>query len=95
MAYRKAASVQNAVSGFSKAGLWSLTIDSDFAAATVTNVIKEAHQEHNPMPPLTPAVALVTAQKHNPTPPLTVASIWSPVYYVIAEVYTWKCLGDI
>ena len=53
--YRKAASVQNADSGFGKAGLWSLTIyvfqDSDFAAATVTNVITEAAQEHNPMPP--------------------------------------------
>ena len=46
VAYRKAASVQNAVSGFGKAGLWSLTIyvfqDSDFAAAMVTNVITEA-----------------------------------------------------
>ena len=61
MAYRKAASIQNADSGFRKAGLWSLTIyifqDSDFAAATVTNVIMEAAQEHNPMPPLTPTVA--------------------------------------
>ena len=41
VAYRKAASVQNTVSGFRKAGLWSLTIyvfqDSDFAAAMVTN----------------------------------------------------------
>ena len=40
---------------------WSLTIyvfqDSDFAAATVTNVITEAAQEHNPTPPLTVAVA--------------------------------------
>ena len=40
------ASRQNAVSDFRKAGLWSLTIyvfqDSDFAAATVTNVITEA-----------------------------------------------------
>ena len=44
-----------------KAGLWSLTIyvfqDSDFAAATVTNIITEAAQEHNPAPPLTPVVA--------------------------------------
>ena len=30
---------------------------SDFAAATVTNVITEVAQEHNPMPPLTPTVA--------------------------------------
>ena len=64
---------------------WSLTIyvfqDSDFAVATVTNVITEAAQEHNPTPPLTPAVAapalkavaMVTAQEHNPTPPLTPA----------------------
>ena len=61
VAYRKVASVQNAVSGFRKAGLWSLTIyvfkDSDFAAAMVTNVIMEAAEEHNPMPPLTPVVA--------------------------------------
>ena len=83
VAYRKAASVQNVVSGFRKAGLWSLTIyifqDSDFAAATVTNVITEAAQEHNPISPVTPAVAtptltavvMVIAQKHNPTPPLT------------------------
>ena len=46
--YRKAASVQNAVSGFRKAGLWSFTIyvfqDSEFAAATLTNVITEAAQ---------------------------------------------------
>ena len=74
VAYRKATSVQNADSGFGKACLWSLNIyvfqDSDFAAATVTNVITEAAQEHNPMPPLTPtvatpaltAVAMVTAQ---------------------------------
>ena len=51
VAYRKAVSVQNAVTGFRKTGLWSLTIDifqdSDFAAATVTNVITEAVQEHN------------------------------------------------
>ena len=61
VAYRKAASVQNAVSWFRKAGLWSLTIyvfqDSDFAAAVVTNVITEAAEEHNTMPPLTLAVA--------------------------------------
>ena len=62
VAYGKATSVQNAVSGFRKAdSLWPLTIDvfqySDFAAATVTNVITEATQEHNPTPPLTPAVA--------------------------------------
>ena len=47
------------------AGLWSLTIDifqdSDFAAATVTNVITEATQEHNPTSPLTPVVAALTA----------------------------------
>ena len=83
VAYRKAASVQNVVSGFGKAGLWSLTIyifqDSDFVATTVTNVITEAAQEHNPISPVTPAVAaptltavvMVIAQKHNPTPPLT------------------------
>ena len=83
MAYRKAASIQNAASGFMKAGLWSLTIyvfqDSGFAAATVTNVITEAAQEHNPTPHLTPAVvapaltavAMVNAQENNPTPPLT------------------------
>ena len=82
VAYRKAASFQNAVSCFRKAGLWSLTIyifqDSDFAAAMVNNVITEAAQEHNPMSPVTPAVAapaltavvMVSAQKHNPTPPL-------------------------
>ena len=62
VAYRKAASVQNAVSGFRKAGLWSLTIDvfqdSDFAAGTVTNVITEAAQEHNPMPPVTQLLQL-------------------------------------
>ena len=58
--------------------LWPLTIyvfqDSVFAGATVTNVITEGAQEHNPMPPLTPAiaapaltaVAMVTAQEHNP-----------------------------
>ena len=68
------ASLQNAVSDFRKAGLLSLTIhvfqDSDVAAATVSNVIMEAAQEHNPTPPLTPAVAalaltavaMVTAQ---------------------------------
>ena len=59
--YRKAASVQNAVSGFRKTGLWSLTIDvfqdSDFVAAMVTNVITEAAEDHNPMLPLTPVVA--------------------------------------
>ena len=59
VAYRKA--VQNAVSGFRKAGLWLMTIyvfqDSNFAAAVVTNVITEAAEEHNPMPPLTPVVA--------------------------------------
>ena len=77
VAYRKAASVQNAVSGFRKAGMWSFTIyvlqDSDFAAATVTNVMPEAAQEHNPMPPLTPALAVVVmviVQEHNPTPHL-------------------------
>ena len=83
VAYITAASFQNAVSGFMKAGLWSLTIylfqDSDFAAAVVTNVITEAAQEHNPVshvtttvatPALT-AVVMVTAQKNNPTPPLT------------------------
>ena len=46
VAYTKVASIQNAVSGFRKAGMWSLTIDvfqdSDFAAATVNNVITEA-----------------------------------------------------
>ena len=61
VAYRKVAFVQNADSGFRKAGLWSLTIyvfqDSDFATATVTKVITEAAQEHNPTPLLTPAVA--------------------------------------
>ena len=60
------ASRQNAVSDFRKAGLWSLTIyvfqDSDVAAATVSNVIMEATQEHNPMPPLTPAVAAPALQ---------------------------------
>ena len=77
VAYRKAASVQNVVSSFRKAGLWSLTIyvfqDSDFAAATVTNVITEAAQEYNPMSPVTTVVAapalttvvMVSAQKHN------------------------------
>ena len=41
--------------------MWSLAIDvfqdSDIAAVTVTSVITEAGQEHNPTPPLTPAVA--------------------------------------
>ena len=45
----------------------------------VTNVITEAAQEHNPMPPLTPtvaapvltAVAMATAQEHNPMPPMS------------------------
>ena len=64
VAYRKATYVHNAVSGFRKAGLWSLTIyvfqDSDFAAATVTNVITEAAQEYNPTPLLTPVVAAPT-----------------------------------
>ena len=79
--YRKAASVQNPVSGFRKAGLAVVIyhIDFDFTAATVTNVITEAAQEHNPMSPLTPAVAApaltavttVTAQGHNHTQPLT------------------------
>ena len=85
VAYRKAAPIQNAVSGFRKVGLWSLTTDifqdSDFTAATETNVIMEAAQEHNPMPPLTPAiaaptltaVAMVTSQEHNPMPLLTPA----------------------
>ena len=58
---RKVVSIQNAVSVFKKAGLWSLAIDifqgSDFAAAMVTKVITEAAQEHNPTPPLTSAVA--------------------------------------
>ncbi|KAI0238671.1 hypothetical protein LSAT2_010602 [Lamellibrachia satsuma] len=44
-----------------KAGIWSFTIyvfqDSDFAAATVTNVITDAAQVHNPTPHLTPADA--------------------------------------
>ena len=83
VAYIKAASIQNAVSGFRKAGRLKLTIyvfqDSDFAVAMVTNVITEAAHEHNHTPPLTPvvaapaltAVAMVTAQEHNPTPPLT------------------------
>ena len=46
VAYRKVASVQNVVSGFRMAGMWSLTRDvfqdSDIAAATVTKVITEA-----------------------------------------------------
>ena len=83
VAYRKAASVQNVVSGFRKASIWSLTIyvfqDCDFAAAMITNVITEAAQEHNPMSHVTTAVAapaltavvMVIAQQHNPTPPLT------------------------
>ena len=61
VAYGKAASAQNAVSGSRKAGLWPLTIDvfqdSDYAAATVTNVIREAAHEHKPAPPPIPAVA--------------------------------------
>ena len=97
MAYRKAASIQNADSGLRKGGLWSLTIyvfqDSDFAAATVTNVIMEAAQEHNPMPPLTPtvaapamtAVAMVTAQEHNPMPPLT-PTVATPALTPVAMV---------
>ena len=83
VAYRKVASVQNVVSCFRMAGIWSLTRDvfqdSDIAAATVTKVITEAAQEHNPTPPLTPAVAtpaltaviVVTVQEHNHTSPLT------------------------
>ena len=56
VAYRNAASVQNVVSGFRKASMWSLTIYvfQDFAAAaaaTVTKVITEAAQKHNPMSP--------------------------------------------
>ena len=55
--------------------------DSDFAAATVTNVITKAARHHKPTPALTPAVAapaltavaMVNAQEHNPTPPLTPA----------------------
>ena len=74
VAYRKAASVQNVVSGFRKARLWPLSTDvfqdSDSAAATVTNAITEAAQGHNPTPPLTPTIAatsltaivMVTAQ---------------------------------
>ena len=62
VAYRKAASVRNAVSGFRKAGLWSLTIyvfqDSDFAAAMVTNIITEVAQEHNPVTPVVAAPTL-------------------------------------
>ena len=42
VAYGKAASVQNAVSGFRKSGLWPLTIDdfqdSDYSAATLTDI---------------------------------------------------------
>ena len=59
--------------------------DSDFAAATVTNVITEAVQEHNLIchlavtpavaAPALIAVAMVTAQEHNHTPPLTPAVV--------------------
>ena len=95
VAYRKGVSVQNAVCGLRKAGLWSLTIDVfqdyEFAAATVTNVFTEATQVHNPMPPLTTtvaapaltAVAMVTAQEHNPTPPLTPV-VAAPALTVVA-----------
>ena len=70
VAYGKAASVQNVVFQ-----------DSDFTAASVTNVVTEAAQEYNHTPPLTPTVAapaltailMVSAQEHNPTPPLTLA----------------------
>ena len=83
VAYCKVASVQNVVNGLMMAGIWSLTRyvlqDSDIAAATVTKVITEAAQEHNPTPPLTPdvatpaltAVVMVTVQEHNHTSPLT------------------------
>ena len=83
VAYRKVASVQNVVICFRMADIWSLNRDvfqdSDIAAATVTKVITEAAQEHNPTPPQTPAVAtpaltavvVVTVQEHNHTSPLT------------------------
>ena len=57
VAYRKAASVQNAVSGR------SVVIDHiriprlRLRNCYVTNVITEAVEEHTPMPPLTPVVA--------------------------------------
>ena len=65
--------------------------DSGFAAATVTYVITEAAQEHNPMPPLTLAfaapaliaVAMVTVQQHNPSPPRTPA-VAAPALTVVA-----------
>lgn len=49
VAYGKAASVQNAVSGFRKSGLWPLTMDvfqdSDFAAATLTDIVGEVQED--------------------------------------------------
>ena len=86
VAYRKAASVPNVASG-RQVYMWSLTIDvfqdSDFAAATVTNVITKAAHEHistyvtsDPSccsSSTDTAVAMVTTQEHNPTPPLTPA----------------------
>ena len=77
------ASVQNVVICFRMADIWSLNRDvfqdSDIAAATVTKVITEAAQEHNPTPPQTPAVSnpamtavvVVTVHEHNHTSPLT------------------------
>ena len=89
-AYRKVASDQNVVICFRTAGIWSLTRyvfqDSDIAAATVTKVITEAAQEHNPTPPLTPAVAnpaltaviVVTVQEHNHTSPYVTPVVSAP-----------------
>ena len=66
VAYGKAATVQNAISGFKKtSGLWPLTMDifqdCDFTAAASTDVT-EGEQEHNHPPPAAAAVA---------APPLT------------------------
>ncbi|CAM1318676.1 Uncharacterised protein r2_g2668 [Pycnogonum litorale] len=49
VAYGKAASVQNAVSGFRKSGLWALTMDifqdSDFSPATLTDVSGKVRED--------------------------------------------------
>ena len=83
--------------------MWLLAIgvfqDSDIAAATVTNVITEAGQEHNPTPPLTPAVAppaltavaMVTAKVHNPTPRLTPAVAALALATVVMEAVPELC----
>lgn len=65
VAYGKAASVQNAVSGFRKAGLWPLTMDvfqdSDFAGSTSTDMVTETGQNQNPTLPAASTTETIAA----------------------------------